>query len=317
MNDIAPVEQHDLALLDSLTRQARVYAGNAGMNMIMLGQTLKQAKPLVPHGAWEDYVTHEVGINVRWSQFCMACYERYGENEDYAKLGTSKMQIMLSLPPGTEDSFMQQNDVESMSTRELREAVRQAREEAKAEAEAEAQKEIERERKARRAAEARADALAERPDEISEETAEELRSKDREIARLGNQATEAVNTATNLRREKAKLQRQLDEQEALLMAASENYERVQKELLSAKEALKRDDTERTTRDELSLDVFSAAVMRFTGTCARLPYMRNSFMVMDNATRNSFDELLRTVEGWCAGSRKALDAIMTDGGIIIE
>ena len=98
---------------------------------------------------------------------------------------------------------------------------------------------------------------------------------------------------------------------------AENYENAQKELRSAREALKHNDDERPKRDELTLDVFSSAVERFTGICGRLPYMRNSFMVMDNATRNSYDELLRTVEGWCAGSRKALNAIMTDGGIIIE
>lgn len=317
MNEIAPVEQHELALLDSLTQQAKVYASNAGMNMIMLGHTLTQAKPLIPHGDWKRYVTQDVGINIRWAQFCVACYERYGENEDYAKLGTSKMQIMLSLPPGTEDDFMQENDVEGMSTRELREAVKQAREEAMAEAKAEAEKQIEWERKARRAAEAQAEALAGMADEIPEETAEELRTKDREIERLGQQASEAVTAAADLRRTNAKLQRQLDEQEALLTAAAENYENAQKELRSAREALKHNEDERPKRDELTLDVFSSAVERFTGICGRLPYMRNSFMVMDNATRNSYDELLRTVEGWCAGSRKALNAIMTDGGIIIE
>lgn len=317
MNEIVTIEQHDLALLDSLAQEARTYAQNAGMNMVMLGRTLTQAKPYFKHGEWIDWVTQDVGIDVRWAQLSMACYARYGENEEYAKLGKSKMQIMLALPPGMEDGFMADNNVEAMSTRELREAVKKARDEARAEAEAEAQKQIEVERKARRAAEARAEALAEQSDEIPEETAEELRAKDQEIERLGHQASEAVNAATDLRREKAKLQRQLDEQEQLLAAAAENYENVQKELRTAKEALKRDDADRMTRDELSLDVFSEAVMRFTGTCARLPYMRNSFMVMDNTTRNSFDELLRTVEGWCAGSRKALNAIMTDGGIIID
>ena len=64
-------------------------------------------------------------------------YERYGENQDYAKLGKSKLQIMLALPPGAEGSFMQENDVEAMSTRELREAVKKAREEAERKAEEE------------------------------------------------------------------------------------------------------------------------------------------------------------------------------------
>jgi len=316
MNEIAPVEQHDLALLDSLTRQARVYAGNAGMNMIMLGQTLKQAKALVPHGAWEDYVTHEVGINVRWSQFCMACYERYGENEDYAKLGTSKMQIMLALPPGTEDNFMQRNDVESMSTRELREAVKQAREEAKAEAEAEARKEIERERKARRAAEARAEEFANREPEISEETAEELRQKDAEITRLSQQATEAVTTANELRRENSKLRRDNDETEALLLQTQELYDQVQRELHSTKSAMAREDDDTPSKIEFSLESFDAAVGEFMRSCARLPYMGSAFSVMDHGQRAGYEQLLRIVEGWCASSREALNTCVK-GEIVIE
>ena len=318
MNELTPVEQHELALLDNLAHEARNYAENAAMNMLQLGRVLSQAKALVDHGDWQAWVEQNAGISMRWAQYCLSGYERYGENQDYAKLGKSKLQIMLALPPGAEGSFMQENDVEAMSTRELREAVKKAREEAKAEAQAEAEKEIERERKARRAAEARADALAERPDEISEETAEELREKDREIERLGFQNKEIMDRRDELLREKNKLQRQLDEQEQLLKSASENYTDLQKKLTEANNALKtKEDDERPTRNDLSLDVFTSAVTRFTGICSRLPYMRNSFMVMDNATRSAFDEALQTVEGWCAASRKALDAIMTDGGIIIE
>ena len=319
MNELTPVEQHDIALLDSLAYEARNYAENAAMNMLQLGRVLAQAKPQVDHGDWQDWVEQKVGISMRWAQYCLSGYERYGENQEYAKLGKSKLQIMLALPPGAEDSFMQQNDVEAMSTRELREAVRKAREEAKHEAEMQAQAEIERERKARRAAEARAEALAERPDEISEETAEELRAKDREIERLGCQNKEIMDKRDELQRNNNKLQRQLDEQEQLLQAASDNYKGLQKKLNEANDALqkKEDDDERPPRNDLSLDVFTSAVMRFTGTCSRLPYMRNSFLVMDNDTRSAFDELLQTMEGWCAASRKAIDAIMTDGGIIIE
>ena len=317
MNEMAPIEQHNLVTLDSLTMQARAYAENAGMNMILLGKTLTQAKSLVAHGEWINWIVSEVGIEVRWAQLSMACYARYGESEEYAALGTSKMQIMLALPPGLEDGFMEENDVKGMSSRELREAVKKAREEAKAEAEEKARLEIEEERKARRAAEARAQALEDRSDEIPEETAEELRDKDREIERLSCQNRDIMDKRDELQRDNRKLQRQLDEQEQLLKSAAQNHTELQKKLDTANAALKQNDADRMTRDELTLDVFSSAVMRFTGVCARLPYMKNTFAVMDNETRSSFDELLRTVEGWCAASRKTLNTIMMDGGVFIE
>ena len=99
MNEIATVEQANLSVLESLVIEIKHYAENAGMNMLMLGRALSQAKQFVPHGEWETWVPANTGVDIRWAQFCMACHARFGESEDYARLGTSKMQIMLALPP--------------------------------------------------------------------------------------------------------------------------------------------------------------------------------------------------------------------------
>ena len=69
-------------------------------------------------------------------------------------------------------------------------------------------------------------------------------------------------------------------------------------------------------DELTLELFSAAVREFMGMCARMPYMSGTFSVMPQQTKNGYDELLRTVEGWCEKSRQALDSFAVEGGIII-
>ena len=79
----------------------------------------------------------------------------------------------------------------------------------------------------------------------------------------------------------------------------------------------RGDAEHDLGDELTLDIFSAAVREFVGLCARMPYMARSFAAMGTKERDGYESLLQTMEGWCAGSRRALDSYSAEGGILIE
>ncbi|MBQ6255714.1 MAG: hypothetical protein IJJ60_03910, partial [Clostridia bacterium] len=60
---------------------------------------------------------------------------------------------------------------------------------------------------------------------------------------------------------------------------------------------------------------SAAVREFMGLCARMPYMSSTFSTMPVEEKRGYDELLRTVEGWAASARHALDTYAAEGGIV--
>ncbi len=64
-----------------------------------------------------------------------------------------------------------------------------------------------------------------------------------------------------------------------------------------------------------MDVFSAAVREFIGTCAQMPHMAATFSRMDNEAVNRYFQLLKTVESWADGARTALETV--NGGIVIE
>ena len=49
MNELATLEQGQIALLDALAVEARTYAENAYANMMALGRVLSQAKEILPH----------------------------------------------------------------------------------------------------------------------------------------------------------------------------------------------------------------------------------------------------------------------------
>ena len=125
MNDLTTVEQANLSLLDTLAVEARAYAENMVTNMLHLGRVLSQAKALIPHGQFEAWVANNVGLNPDYANKYRACYEKYGDKPEYAKLGKSKLIKMLSLPAGTQDEFIAEHDVEGMSVRELDEAVKE------------------------------------------------------------------------------------------------------------------------------------------------------------------------------------------------
>ena len=69
-------------------------------------------------------------------------------------------------------------------------------------------------------------------------------------------------------------------------------------------------------DELTLEVFGAAVREFIGMCARMPYMTATFANMPGKQKEAYRDYLNTIEGWCEKSRQALESYAVEGGIII-
>ena len=150
----------DLAVLDGLAKEARYYSESIATNMIQLGRVFTDAKKLVKHGEWGAWLRSNADCSERTAQQFMQVYGRFGENPAFARIGErSKLFKMLALPPGTEDDFMDRNDVAGMSSREVDAAVKAFRERAEQ-------------------AEARVKELENRPPEIPEDITETLQEKD-------------------------------------------------------------------------------------------------------------------------------------------
>lgn len=308
MNDIANATAQELTVLDGLAMQARTLRLSINMNMWQLARVFIEAKELVPHGEWGKWLQDNADVSEKTAQDMMAAYRRFGGRPQFETLGRAKTFKLLPLPEGTEERFMEEHDVESMTTREIQEAVKQAR--------AEAQARID-------AAEARVRELEEREPVIPQEVTDELAARRQEaeayradLERITQNAKDSLAEALQLRRDKMQLERDMQEKDELLQEQQDALNRAQDDLLNMQSAQARGDAERTPTDELTLDLFSAAVREFMGLCARMPYMGGSFAIMPQQTKNSYNELLHTIEGWCEKSRQALDSYAVEGGIII-
>ena len=308
MSEITTRESTELSVLGNLAQEAQYYAKSIANGMIQLGRVLTEAKPLVKHGDWEHWIRENAGCSVRYAQVFMQAYSRFGNNAAIAQIGErGKIFKLLALPAGTEEQFLSENDVSGMTTREVEDAVRKVREEMRIE--------LDEEKNARKKAEARARELEQDankvPDHILDELADKQNTIDaqqRELTRIANDGRAALQEAQRLRRENADLTREIEEQNELIEDAQRQYDSVRSELLTMQSVAAKGDAERVPVDELTLDVFASAVRQFIGTCARMPHMGHTFGTMMLSEKNAYDELLRTVEGWAANARQAMNTI---------
>ncbi|WP_301859279.1 DUF3102 domain-containing protein [uncultured Megasphaera sp.] len=102
---------------------------------IEIGQRLSEAKSLVPHGTWGDWLEQNVNYSERTAQNLIKIYDQYSDKgfdalfgndlDAFAELSYTQAVALLALPTVDErKEFVETHDVGNMSTRELQEAIK-------------------------------------------------------------------------------------------------------------------------------------------------------------------------------------------------
>lgn len=114
-----------------ITRQTQQMVLSAA---IEIGRRLTEAKELVPHGQWGEYLQNEVDFSQSTANNFMQLYKEYGDDQQslfsansqaLGNLSYTKALRLLVLPAEEREDFVQENNVEDMSTRELENALRE------------------------------------------------------------------------------------------------------------------------------------------------------------------------------------------------
>lgn len=120
--------------LEQVTNGIRILTAQTAANMCQLGKLLTEAKAMVGHGGWKEYLEKEVSYSQSTANNFMRLYEAYGEfgpnPQTFGNLGASKALELLALPEGKREEFAESHNVESMSVRELRAQIAAANERA-------------------------------------------------------------------------------------------------------------------------------------------------------------------------------------------
>lgn len=111
---------------------------------IEIGKRLTEAKDMIDHGAWGKWLQDNVNYSERTAQNLMRVYDQYGDKfgmtemdslfasgapNVFEELSYTQALALLSLPTDAErEEFVKENDVSSMSTRELQEAIKARKE---------------------------------------------------------------------------------------------------------------------------------------------------------------------------------------------
>ena len=100
------------------------------MYIFEIGKRLEEAKSLVGHGHWGEYLKAQVGYSQDTANKYMKVYREYQKNgvfpnsDMFMNLDFSKAYKLLAVPAEEREAFLQEHPVEDMTVRQLEEAIR-------------------------------------------------------------------------------------------------------------------------------------------------------------------------------------------------
>lgn len=129
--------------IETITTEILQMKEDAGNAIIGIGQRLIEAKSMLPHGEWTQWLAEQVEFSERTAQNFMRLAREWSNPQALADLGATKALTLLALPPEERQQFIEENhivdgeekSVIDMTSRELEKAIRE-RDDAKKDAEA-------------------------------------------------------------------------------------------------------------------------------------------------------------------------------------
>lgn len=131
--------------VDTITAEILGIANQTAQILLLsaceMGKRMLEAKELCAHGEWGGYLDglcEQLGVSTSTAHNWIRLYKEHGDGSNLQSIGNltyTKAVKLLSLPEDTREEFVETHDVESMSARELEQAIK-----AQKAAEAEAQK---------------------------------------------------------------------------------------------------------------------------------------------------------------------------------
>lgn len=128
MDDLITTQDNAVAL-PQLELEIKFYLGQTAQNIIEVGKRLIQAKSLVNHGHWQNWLEKNFQLSQASATRFMNCAERFGNLTTLQGLKSSQMIALLSLPSAEEtEKFIAEKAAEGkavaeMTIKELREEI--------------------------------------------------------------------------------------------------------------------------------------------------------------------------------------------------
>ena len=130
MNDLTTTRTPEV-----IAAEIRALTSTALSTIIEIGRRFAEAKAMIPHGEWGNWLKESTGYSQRTAQNFMRLYEAYGDEQGslfgasaktkaFADLPYSKALALLSVPEEEREEFAEAVDAEGISLRELQEEIK-------------------------------------------------------------------------------------------------------------------------------------------------------------------------------------------------
>ena len=233
--DVPISHQRDINTVTAEIRTLTAQARGAAINYaIEIGRRLVEAKEMLPHGQWGDWLKNEVDFKQSTANNFMRIFREYGDSQTtmlgepksqtFGNLSVSHAIKLLAIPEDERESFVEEHRVEELSARELERLI----------------KERDQATKSQTAAEEKAEKLA------------------CDLANAEARATQAVADAETLRK---KLKQEEARAEKLAKAAADELASAKKAKAELKEARENPKIPADTLELLRRDAEAAAEVR--------------------------------------------------------
>lgn len=104
--------------LEQVTNGIRMLSGQMVANACQIGKLLTEAKAMVGHGGWGEYLEKEVSYSQSTANNFMRLFEEYGEfgpnSQTIANFGPSKALALLALPAEQREQFAEEHKDDSV-----------------------------------------------------------------------------------------------------------------------------------------------------------------------------------------------------------
>lgn len=111
--------------IETVTNELRDEQRKGGEAIIAIGQRLIEAKSLLEHGEWLNWLNEKAGYSERMAQNFMRVSREYSNPQLVADLGVRKALSLLALPSSEREDFVAEKNVIDMTSRELERAIRE------------------------------------------------------------------------------------------------------------------------------------------------------------------------------------------------
>lgn len=112
--------------LEKIEQEIITLKNQTAENIILMGQKFIEAKKLVLHGEWGKWLEEKVGFSQRTANQFMRIAEEYGSNSQaISNLEATKIYLLMELPVEEREDFVNQNDLQNMSTRDMKKKLKE------------------------------------------------------------------------------------------------------------------------------------------------------------------------------------------------